>query len=69
MELKRLQVEAEDLSGTTDEYAAAVVTEHGFFIEGFFADTVGLSWIELSRLLEDPVVQSKLEEAELIRKS
>lgn len=66
-ELKRITVEAEDLNGTTDEFAAAVVTENGLYIEGFFSDTVGLSWGELSRLLDDPLVKAKLEEADLIR--
>ena len=66
-EVKRIQVEAETLSGMTDEFAVAVVTEHGLFLEGFFSDTVGLSWGELSRLLDDPVVKASLEEADMIR--
>jgi len=67
LELKRIQIEAEDPNGVTDEFANASVTEHGLFLEGFFSDTIGLSWSELSRLLEDPLVKAKLEEADLVR--
>ena len=67
MELKRIAVEAEAPNGITDEFASAVVTDDGIYIEGFFSDTVGISWGELARLLEDPLVKAKLEEADLIR--
>ena len=68
LELKRLSVEVESGTGATDEYAAAILTENGIYFEGFFAESVGVSWAELSRILEDPVAKALLEQAEILRK-
>ena len=65
-EVKRVRMEAESLTGVTDEFATAVFTEECFYVEGFFADAVGVSWNELARLLDDPFAQAKLDEARLL---
>jgi hypothetical protein len=53
--------------GVTDEFGQVHLTEDALILEGFFADSVGLEWAELARVLDHPFVKSKLEEADLLR--
>jgi hypothetical protein len=57
-----LAVEAIGSFGENDELAEAHVCEEGLIIEGYFADSTGLTWKSLARVLEHPYVQEKLEE-------
>ena len=68
LELGRIRVEAIELTGMVDEFAELVVCDEGILIDGYFADTCGLSWTDLARVLRDPLVQAKLEEADLLLK-
>ena len=49
-----------------DEFAEVVVCDEGLLIDGYFADTCGLSWTDLARILRDPLVRAKLDEADLL---
>lgn len=65
-EVFSVSVEAVGAAGETDEFAEVKLSEDGILIDGFFADSVGLSWVELARVLQHPFAKAMLEEAEMM---
>ena len=65
-EVFSISVEALGAAGETDEFAHVKLSEEGILIDGFFADSVGLSWAELARVLQHPFAKAMLEEAEMV---
>ena len=64
-EVARVPMESTSQTGQTDEFAEAVLTDEGLFIEGVFSESTGLTWAELARVLKHPFAKAMLEEAEM----
>jgi hypothetical protein len=60
-----VQVEAFDITGRTDEYAHAALSDEGIFIDPTFLEGVGIRWVDLANLLEHPYVQEQLEQVKM----
>ena len=65
--IAEMPIESMSVTGQLDEFSKVIFTDDGLIIEGMFSGSVGITWAELSRVLEHPYAKVMLEEADMIR--